>query len=416
MRILLMVHGFPPGSMGGTEIYTHDLARALHSRGGDDIFVLSREADPHRAEYTVRSQDLDGIRATFVNNTFRACRSFEDTYRSPEIREIGARLLDEIGPDIVHVQHLTCLSTDLVTECARRGIPTIFTLNDYWLICHRGQLLNLDYERCEGPYPNGCIRCTGTPAAQAQSDSAARLRHMRAISTDVDHFLAPSRTLYERFLQFGIEPHRMTLQEQGIDQSRFLRVARTSGERLRIAFMGSLLVSKAPHVLIEAFDGLPPGSASLRLFGSYAPYHGDNSYRSTLARVMDRGGQGHGPVPHERIPEVLASTDVVVVPSIWIENAPFVIREAFAAGVPVVASELGGMAEMVTDGVNGLLFDAGSVRDLRHCLNRLIEEPGLLEHLRSGIPRVRTIEEDAAWTGAVYASHVVPNNARQHGD
>ena len=402
MRVLLVVHGFPPTSMGGTEIYTHDLARALHAHGRDDIFVLAREADPRKAEYAIRTENRDGIHVTFVNNTFRACRSLEETYRNPPIRTIAARMLDEIRPDVVHVQHLTCLSTDIVSECAARRIPTIFTLNDYWLICHRGQLFNVEYERCEGPYPHGCSTCTSASASESQRDSALRLEHMREMCAKVDRFLAPSRTLQQRFLTFGIEPHRMTLQQQGINQAGFARVARTSDERLRIAFMGSLIVSKAPHVLIEAFDGLPGGTASLHLFGAYAPYHGDDRYQQTLTGALTRGGHGCGPVSHDRIPEVLASVDVVVVPSVWIENAPFVIRESFAAGVPVVASNLGGMAEMVTDGVSGLLFEAGNPNDLRRCLQRLIDEPELLHRLRRSIPPVKTIEDDAAWTRAIY--------------
>ncbi|MGH9203563.1 MAG: glycosyltransferase, partial [Vicinamibacterales bacterium] len=143
MRVLLIVHGFPPWATGGTEIYTHDFARALRDQD-DQVFVFSREADAALPEYHVRSERRDGLHLTIVNNTFGQCRSFEDTYRNPPIRRVGAALFDDIRPDLIHIQHLTCLSTDLVAEAARRHIPTLFTLNDYWLICHRGQLLDLD--------------------------------------------------------------------------------------------------------------------------------------------------------------------------------------------------------------------------------------------------------------------------------
>ena len=105
---------------------------------------------------------------------------------------------------------------------------------------------------------------------------------------------------------------------------------------------------------------------------------------------------------HDRIPTLLASLDVIVVPSVWIENSPFVIEEAFAAGVPVVASNLGGMAELVEDGRNGLLFEAGDATGLRRVIARLLEEPGLLARLREGLPRVKSIDEDAAWTQSIY--------------
>jgi len=404
MRILLVAHGFPPAAMGGTEIYTHDLAHALRA-AGDEVFVFTREANPALPEYAIRNVDDHGIPVTLVNNTFTACRTFEDTYRNAAIRRVGARVLDDVQPDVVHVQHLTCLSTELTREFAQRRIPTIFTLNDYWLICHRGQLLNLDYERCAGPFLNGCTRCTGTTDSRA--DSWNRLQHMRSICDDVTHFLAPSRTLRDRFLAFGIAPERITYQEQGIDRTRFRVLRRSDGGDLRIGFMGSLLRSKAPHLLFEAFAELPPNKASLHVYGSYAPYHGDDSYRDILAAApRGKGVYIHGPVPHEDVASTLASLDVIVVPSIWIENAPFVIREAFAAGVPVIGSALGGMAEMIADDRNGLLFEAGNAQDLRRCLARLIDEPPLLDRLRSGIPTIKTITEDAEWTRGFYMAHL----------
>ena len=99
---------------------------------------------------------------------------------------------------------------------------------------------------------------------------------------------------------------------------------------------------------------------------------------------------------------------MLVVPSVWLENAPFIIREAFAAGLPVVASNLGGMAELVDDGRSGLLFAPGDASDLRRALARLLDEPGLLDRLRAGVPRMKTIEEDAAWTREVYVAHLGP--------
>jgi GT2 family glycosyltransferase len=102
------------------------------------------------------------------------------------------------------------------------------------------------------------------------------------------------------------------------------------------------------------------------------------------------------------MPGVLADLDVVVVPSIWIENAPFIIREAFAARVPVVASNLGGMAEMVRDGADGLLFPAGDASALAAALRRLLDEPQLLPALRAGIRRPMSIEEDAASLREIY--------------
>src|SRR5262249_6774408 len=88
---------------------------------------------------------------------------------------------------------------------------------------------------------------------------------------------------------------------------------------------------------------------------------------------------------------------------IWPENSPLVIHEAFLAGIPVVASQIGGIPELVQHGGNGLLFEPGDVGELEKALARLVHEKGLLERLREGIPAVRDIEDDVIATRAVYA-------------
>jgi glycosyltransferase involved in cell wall biosynthesis len=456
MRVLFVVHGFPPAALGGTEIYAHDLARALVERHEDAVTVLARESDRRRPEYDVRRERRDGLDLVLLNNTYRSCHTFEETYRNRAIAERALQVVDEVRPDVVHVHHLSGLSSDLLAGIASRGIPIAFTLNDYWMICHRGQLFDLDRRRCDGPYPSGCARCIDAftaagggrlrlagavrrftmalpaipgrgllrrtvnsaigrladPGGPARA-TAARRDHLREAGRHVTRFLAPSRTLRERFLRFGIEEERLVLQEQGIDQSRFRGLRRTPSHRLRVGFAGSLIVSKAPHLLIEAFEGIPETKATLHVYGAPAPYHGDDRYEETL-RPLLRRPYVHcpGAVPHERVPEALASLDVLVIPSVWIENAPFVIREAFAAGLPVIASRLGGMAEMVEHEKSGLLFEPGDAADLRRAILRLVEEPGLLERLRAGLPRVKTIEEDAAWTRVLYRSLVATRSDR----
>ena len=400
MRVLLVVHGFPPAASGGTEIYVRDLARALRDHCRDEVLVLARENDPARPERALRRESRDGLDLVLVNNTFRERRSFEETWRDPAIRRLFAGVLDEWRPDVVHVHHLTGLTADLAEETRARGIPTVVTLNDYWLLCQRGQLLDLDYACCAGPNPAGCARCLHT----SRKEAVRRTEGVARIFETATHFLAPSETLLERFMAHGLRSDQVTLSRQGIDHRPFRGLERSLGERLRLGYVGSLMVSKAPDVLLEAFAGLPPGKASLVLHGAYVPYHGDDRYRRRLDPLLAKPGvTWSGPIPHEAVPAALAALDVVVVPSIWIENAPFIIKEAFLAGDPVVASDLGGMAELVDHERSGLLFPPGDVAGLRGALLRLVQEPELVARLRAGLPRVQTIEEDADRTRDLYA-------------
>jgi glycosyltransferase involved in cell wall biosynthesis len=109
-----------------------------------------------------------------------------------------------------------------------------------------------------------------------------------------------------------------------------------------------------------------------------------------------------GEYDHRQLPALMENVDWVVVPSIWWENSPLVIQEAFLHGRPVICSDIGGMAEKVADGVNGLHFRAGSATNLADTLRRAVGTSGLWERLRSGVPAVYAIEESAAVLSGVY--------------
>jgi GT2 family glycosyltransferase/glycosyltransferase involved in cell wall biosynthesis len=419
--------------------------------------VLTREDDPAEPEYRVRRETRDGVPIVWVNNTFRQVRSFEETYANPAIGDIASRLIDEFRPDVAHVHHLTCLSTTIVRALAERRVPCVFTLHDYWLLCHRGQLLDRACRVCDGPGRSGCASCLDAAAGAARIGFAAapairaiarrlpsaaasvlrrtaglaaatvsraetaadhsrrRTDHMRQLCGDVTRFLAPSRHLRERFLAFGVSPDRITDVSLGVDHAPFQNLSRTPTRRLRLGFLGTLMISKAPHVLLDAVRRLPPGAATVDLFGAIAAYHGDDSYRSQLEPLFTTEGvRAHGPLPHDRIVQALGSIDLLVVPSIWPENSPLVVREAFLAGVPVVASRIGGLPEAVEDGRNGLLFRAGDADDLARTLRRFLDEPDLLDALRAGIPAVRSIEDDVRFTREIYEDAIRAGRPAAH--
>ena len=448
MRLLIISHGWPPAAQGGAELYAASLAHALRKTGAV-VAALAREADPGRPDAAVRDGQVDGLDVRWVNNTFQSARGFGETYANPAIARAALELVEAFRPGVAPVHHLTCLSTTLVRELRRRRVPVVYTLHDYWLMCHRGQLLDVSQTRCAGPRPTACQRCIGGAAAPAGAYAAAallrgiehrlpavggvarraasvgtwwlhprdvveadaRAAHMREVVAQVSWFLAPSWHMRRRMVDLGLPEDRVSLSEYGTDLTRF----RADGpgrpapaRRLRLGFLGSLMVSKAPHVLIDAFGRLPPGLASVDLFGRPTPYHGDISYQreigDRLARMAGAEVRLHDALPHERVPDALHALDVLVVPSVWEENSPLVIREALACGVPVVASRIGGIPETVQDGVNGLLFAPGDASDLTRVLRRLLDEPALLPRLRAGIRPPRSLEEDAKATGDLYES------------
>lgn len=441
MRILQVVHGFPPAASGGTEVYVRDLSTALAASANDHVAVFTRHADFNARDLGVKRWVDDRLEILSVNNTFRSCDSFESSYANAAIEGIAGDCLDEWQPDVVHVQHLTCLSTGIPRQAARRGIPVVMTLNDYWLICHRGQLVDVDGRRCAGPVADGCEKClppgalasrpafqsgralqslaipgvssmidltarawtAAMPTDRLRAATVARLDHMKAAVADIAVFLAPSDTLASAYASFGLPAQRIVRCNQGIDTSLLRCIRRAPSATLRIGFAGGLLPTKGIDILLNAVERLPAGSVSLDVFGGTAGYHGERQFADEMrVRLGHRAVRRWGPVVHERMPEALAEIDVMVVPSIWVENAPFIIREAFAARIPVVASNLGGMAEMVRHEVDGLLFAVGDSGALATTLLRFLEEPALLDTLRSGIVQPMTIEADAKWQRRLY--------------
>ena len=138
----------------------------------------------------VRTEMRSGLRILYINNTFRATRSFSDTYRNDALGAVARRVIDMVKPDVAHVHHLTCLSTTIIESLSLRNVPCFYTLHDYWLMCHRGQLFDQDFRVCGGPGVTGCNRCVGRiEAASPRIFSASSALH------DIEHRLPPGRQL-----------------------------------------------------------------------------------------------------------------------------------------------------------------------------------------------------------------------------
>lgn len=434
MRIVQVVNGLPPEYLGGTETYVAHLSRTLTQRG-HLVSVFSRIADATRPEYATEAVHRDGYEVTRVNNTFSRLDTFSLTYTNEVVSQRFGAFLDRFAPELVHFHHLMYLSTTCIREAVRRRIPVVMTLHDYWLICQRGRFLKPDLSVCPGQSDEGCARCfahvldrkiasvyqrfkpaLGThsrvrdllrrvhgkysgwrrPPVSAVQQVHDRMEHVRQVCREVSLFLAPSHFLRDQFLAFGIPPEKIIFSECGLPSQSAQSNGRTlDPQRLVFGYIGVVDPVKGIHVLVEAFS--PLLNAELRIYGGetdYAPYPDKGRFLSLLQRsphirMMGRYDNGE-------VGRILQEVDVVVAPSIWYENAPLVIREAFLAGKPVVTAAFGGMQEWVQDGINGLLFRPRDVLDLRRTLARFIADPDLVRRLSGNFPAVQSIAADAA--------------------
>jgi hypothetical protein len=221
-----------------------------------------------------------------------------------------------------------------------------------------------------------------------------RREFLRARLERVDAILAPTELMREMLIANGLPADLVRIHPYSIDVSGFRAVAeaRSRVGHLRFAYIGMLRQPKGVHVLIRAFRQLADRDLTLEIIGDPDPEPDYFRQLHALAAGDDRI-RFAGVIPNERIPERLAQIDVQVVPSIWWENAPLTIYSAQAAGVPVVASDLRGMSEVVSHGHNGLLFEPGNVPDLTTQLRRLSTDPGLVDRLAANAKPPTTARE-----------------------
>lgn len=437
MRILLVHHTWPSDSRGGSEIYMAALARGLAV--AHEVSVLYRTADLARPDHAVTERREGAVRVFALNNAHRAAPGFE-AYRDPGAAAAAARVLDELRPELVHVGHLSGLSTGLVFAARERGAAVVFALHDFATLCALGQLLTLELSVCPGPTPRRCLGCVGGQAlapsagaprglaslplvpqlarlvargsARGERRIGARLEEMRETLRAADVRIAPSRFLRERFEALGVSDIEVV--PNGHEAiGRRPRRASMDG-RLRVGFVGAVIPSKGVHVLVDAVTRLADPRLSLEIHGPALPYHGDTGYEARLRAQLGPASDGilRGAFDHPRLGDVLAGLDVLVVPSLWEENAPLVVDEARAAGVPLVVSDHGGLAEQVREGVDGLRFRPADAADLARVLRRLLDEPGLLEQLGSHPTPLVTLEAHVERLEPVYRRALERRQAR----
>lgn len=434
MRILLTAHQFLPKHSSGTEVLTRDTGLEMLARG-HEVHVLTVDPGARGGAIDVSYEDYDhrGLKVHALGLPRRKLpvEVIRDEYDNDLIAEHVRRYVRQIQPDAVHMFHLSRLSGSVIEVFRELGVPVVFTPTDFWAICVRNTLAKPSGELSTGPdeISANCLECRGVerflPSEELPDDAdkqkfyrkiaeralakpkdehpnmalvrpmLARTEFLRNRFNGVDAILAPTKLVNRMFTTNGIDPGLMTLSPYGMNTSGFRDAKRPrpeSGE-LRVGYIGTIHPQKGLRVLLEAFKKLPKDNeATLRICGSLEWYP---DYAREVYELA--GGDPRinfaGSFPNEKMVEELGKIDVLVVPSTWYENTPLVIYSAFAAGIPVVATNLGGMAEVVHHEKNGLLFEPGDPEDLARQLKRLIGEPGLLEELGNNPGSVRTVED-----------------------
>lgn len=276
----------------------------------------------------------------------------------------------------------------------------------------------LDAAKVRGP--RGRLRKAAKNAWALMKGKAPAIRKIRARSQymldmldGVDVLVAPSTFLRDQYVKFGISPERIHVSDYGMNSTVVWKTKRPLSRRLVFGYTGTLMETKGVHVLIEAFRDVREDQGELRIYG-YAP---NEFHREYVQLLRDRSGDRNnirlmGKYEPGAVGRVLSGIDVLVVPSIWWENSPLTIHEAFMAGVPVIASNIGGMAELVKHLVSGLLFEARNPKDLYAKIMLLIEQPELVGKLSAATPAVKSIGANVRELVNIYDDLI--DHARAH--
>ena len=431
MRILFAIHTWHPEGRGGSEHHARELAQALQEKG-HQIGVFTRTGRPDLDRYQVVTGWDGDISVTRINNLYWETPTFEWIYKNEKVHEAFLREVDSFQPDLVHVHHLTGLSTTIIEALKARGLPVVFTLHDFWTICPRGQRMTRDLELCVEVDRNRCYTCLGglwphlfpdrggertivdlrgelSPANLAEFD-----RHMNYVLGLCDLLVCPTEFHRERMLDFPLDPERIISLPHGMKTSGFSRTKRPGRRPRTIGYLGAVIPVKGVHVLIEAFKKLDRPDLVLAIHGECQAFHDDQTYKERLE--AQAGGRKNivfaGAYEPEDVPRLLEGIDILVVPSLWWETFCITLREGLLAGIPVVASDLGAMREALDGEENGLLFRTGDANDLARVLARLLEDEDLYRRYKDRGFTVKTLEEYIPEIERVYDQAVEAARAR----
>ncbi len=403
---------------GGAEGYMLDLAELQRGRGHDVSFFAMEHPEnqvdvnadlfPSRMELNPPPSGFGARLSTSVDIVYR---------RSARIGMEAT--LDRVRPDVVHLHNIYHqLSPSILRPIARRSIPTVMTLHDYKLACPTYQFL--DHGKiCEACIPRkfrhaALKACNGSRGASALAAVELTAHTMLGAYKTVDALICPSDFMLRKMQEARVYPERLVHVPHFCDLSQ---IAPASAPGAGVLYAGRLSAEKGVDVLIDA-AALLPADIGVTIAG-------DGPELASLRARAEAAGVAHrvrflGRVPSGELHDLMRSSAVVVAPSRWYENQPMVVLEAFGCARPVVASDLGGMPELIDHGVSGLLVEHDRPDVLAKALIELAADPvrahemGVAAH-RSAVDRFAIDRHLESLDQAYSAAAITKGEVLRHG-
>lgn len=423
MRIVHVVSGYFPEDTGGTQMQLRDLCHAQH-RLGHETHVFTRIGGNRYGEYELSRGEWEGVPITRITNNFLDVARLERIYTNPAIDNRFRFFLDRVKPDVVHIHHLTCLSTTMIEVAKSLGLPVVMWLSDYWFQCPRGQrILPEDLSICEDLDRDRCLPClqklwphlladedqpgfSGTPPMETLQAWEA---HMLKMAERCDVTLTPSAFHRDRFVEWGVPADHCQVVKYGLPKEDLVAPPRGKAPIHHVGFTGIVLPSKGVHVLVEAFSLLDREDLVLDIHGEHLSFHGKTDYMEELKAAVKPGltVNFHGRFENRDLPEILSGLDLLVITSLWWESYYLTAREGALAGLPVIAFNLAGLTEAVDEGL-ALGCEAGNVRQLADAIARVCDDEDLRDELTRKAHIVRGVMDCAENIQSIYREVMPP--------
>jgi glycosyltransferase involved in cell wall biosynthesis len=408
-RILFITHNHPALHPGGSEIFAYDLFKAVKHSGSVEAMFLActnqvhRDRKPGTSFQTVaRSGDEVLLWAGHFDHF-----TLSQVDLHAVVPDLSA-FLAAFKPDVVHFHHSLLIGVEMI-YLVRRLLPRcriVYTLHDYYPICaNHGQMVTAGRrELCRRASPDACGKCFPdiTP-----DRFVLREKHIKTMLSLVDRFVAPSEFLRRRYIEWGLDAAQISVIRNGRPQCEASPHRQAAGgPRDVFALFGNISPFKGTHVALEAARILQERGLAPRLHLNGGVLFQSDDFAAEFAARLEAARPAalhRGPYQAEDIPALMAAADWVIVPSVWWENAPLVIQEAFQHQRPVLCSDIGGMAEAVRDDIDGLHFRAGDPHSLADAMARAMSEADLWGRLAANIPAVPDMTDTATRHFALYA-------------
>ncbi len=396
MKILYLVHQFYPKHYTGTEKVIFNIA-SMMQKMGHKVKVMTYSFDED-SSYDKEENGIIWKEFLYQGVAVSALRhkkipaDMDSRLTDKNIADVAEMMLSREKPDIVHVGHPMRVA-ELVLAAKRLGIPYVVTLTDFWLICPKFTLINSAGNLCAGP--DGGNACLKNCPELRDCALPERLTKAKGLMTDASGVFAPSGFLAGIF-QNQIPSIHIEVINHGLRYGNLQKNNRrySTGDTITFCYCGSLNEHKGVHITIEAITKIKSDRVRLKIYGS-----GDAFYSGRIKEMAARDPRIEfcGIYRDEQAADVFAYADAVIVPSMWYETYALVMREAFFCSVPVLASDVGVMAEAIRDGVNGFLFRVGDPSHLKTVIEKILANPEILNAIKkeSAKSYVPTVEQEA---------------------